>query len=168
MTRHAPAAIRAARLFGAGADAEDVVQDAFVKAYTGLDRFRDNGEFRPWLLAIVVNEVRNLHRSQGRRAARERLAWARTVPLLTGDDPVDGALSAERRAVLVDGLAGLTEAHRRVLVCRFLLELDEAETAAVLGWPRGTVKSRQHRALQRLAATVGGQVGVDEAKGGER
>lgn len=41
-----------------------------------------------------------------------------------------------------------------MVTCRYLLELDEAETAAVLGWPRGTVKSRLHRALARLAAEL--------------
>ena len=50
------------------------------------------------------------------------------------------------------GLAGLSGAQREVVTCRYLLDLDEAETAAVLGWPRGTVKSRLHRALRRLQA----------------
>ena len=51
---------------------------------------------------------------------------------------------------LVRGLAKLSPEHRQVVTCRYLLDLDEAETAAVLGWPRGTVKSRLHRALARL------------------
>lgn len=153
--RHAAAALRAARLFGAGADAEDVVQDAFIKAYAALPGFRRGAPFRPWLLTIVANEVRNLHRSAGRRAARELAAWARTAPLLTADaavDPLAGAISAERRRTVVAALTRLPERHRQVLVCRYLLELDEEETATVLGLPRGTVKSRQHRALRRLAA----------------
>ena len=163
--RHAPVALRTARLLGAGADAEDVVQEAFVKAYGALDRFRDGAPFRPWLLRIVANEIRNLHRSSGRRLARERSAWERTEPLLAlaaEDDPAAAALSLERRAELVRGLAALSEAHRQVVVCRYLLELDEAETAAVLGWPAGTVKSRLHRALGRLSAAMaaeGAEVG---------
>ena len=80
--RHAPVALRTATLLGAGADAEDVVQEAFVKAYGALGRFRDGAAFRPWLLRIVANETENLHRSAGRRAARERSAWERTEPLL--------------------------------------------------------------------------------------
>lgn len=158
--RHAPAAVRAAALLGAGTDAEDVVQEAFVKAYEALDRFRDGAPFRPWLLRIVANETRNLLRGAGRRAARERTAWARTAPLLVAGpdaDPASAALSHERRAELVQGLAQLSDAHRKVVVCRYLLDLDEAETAAVLGWPRGTVKSRLHRALDRLANAVGTQ-----------
>ena len=68
--RHAPTAVRTAALLGAGAEAEDVVQEAFVKAYAGLGRFRTGSAFRPWLLQIVANETRNLHRAAGRRACR--------------------------------------------------------------------------------------------------
>jgi RNA polymerase sigma-70 factor (ECF subfamily) len=141
-------------MLGAGADAEDVVQESFVKAYSALDRFREGSSFRPWLLQIVANETRNLHRSAGRRSAREQSAWARTEPLLAAnelDDPVFAALSHERRAQLVDGLARLSPAHRQVVTCRYLLDLDESETATVLSCSRGTVKSRLHRALRRLS-----------------
>ena len=167
--RHAPVAIRTARLLGAGTDAEDVVQEAFVKAYATLDRFRDGAPFRPWLLRIVANETRNLTRSAGRRAARERAAWERTAPLLApgpDDVPTAAALSHERREQLVAGLGRLPEPHRQVVVCRYLLDLDEAETATVLGVPRGTVKSRLSRALDQLARTIGVPHGTT-ATGGE-
>jgi RNA polymerase sigma-70 factor (ECF subfamily) len=152
VTRHARVAIRTAALLGAGADAEDVVQEAFVKAYTALDRFRPGEPFRPWLLRIVANETRNLNRGAGRRAARERRAWQQTQPLLLArpDDPADTVLSAQRQAELVRGLAQLTPQQRQVVTCRYLLDLDETETSAVLGWPRGTVKSRLRRALAKL------------------
>ena len=155
--RYAPAAMRTASLLGAGPDAEDVVQEAFVKAYGALGRFRTGAAFRPWLLQIVANETRNLHRSAGRRAARERSVWERTEPLLMtaeDDDPATAVLSQERRAQLVRGLSQLSEAHRQVVTCRYLLDLDEAETATVLGWPRGTVKSRLHRALRQLSDAI--------------
>ena len=163
--RHAPVAVRTAALLGAGADAEDVVQDAFVKAYRTLGRFRAGAPFRPWLLRIVANETRNLHRSAGRRAARERRAWKSTEPLLlAAEDPLETALGHDRRTELVRGLAVLSPPQRQVVTCRFLLDLDEAETAAVLGWPRGTVKSRSHRALARLRdelAAIRTEVGQD-------
>jgi RNA polymerase sigma factor (sigma-70 family) len=152
VSRHAPVAIRTAALLGAGGEAEDVVQEAFVKAYAALDRYHPGAPFRPWLLRIVANETRNLHRASGRRVARERRAWEQSEPLLAARprDPADALLSAERQSALVQGLARLSSEHRQVVTCRYLLDLDEAETAAVLGWPRGTVKSRLHRALARL------------------
>ncbi|GAA4371283.1 RNA polymerase sigma factor RpoE [Nocardioides caricicola] len=154
--RHAPVAIRTAALLGAGGDAEDVVQEAFVKAYGALGSFRPGAPFRPWLLRIVANETRNLHRGAGRRTARERRSWAEAEPLLLArpDDPAEATLSRERQDALVRGLAVLSPAHRQVVTCRYLLDLDEAETAAVLGWPRGTVKSRLSRALARLREEV--------------
>jgi RNA polymerase sigma-70 factor (ECF subfamily) len=152
--RHAPMAVRTAALLGAGADAEDVVQEAFVKAYGALGRLRPGAPFRPWLLRIVANETRNLHRAAGRRAARERRAWEQSEPLVARrpDEPADALLDSERHARIVRGLGQLSGPQREVVTCRYLLDLDEAETAAVLGWPRGTVKSRLHRALRRLEA----------------
>jgi RNA polymerase sigma-70 factor (ECF subfamily) len=149
-------ALRTAALLGAGGDTEDVVQEAFVKAYASLERFRPGAPFRPWLLKIVANETRNLHRASGRRSAREQRSWAQTERLLLArpDDPAEAALSQERQEALVRGLAQLSPPHRQVVMCRYLLDLDEAESAAVLGWPRGTVKSRLHRALDRLAGVL--------------
>ena len=150
---HQEVAFRTAYLvLGDAAEAEDAAQEGFVKAYRALDRFRPGAPFRPWLLRIVTNETRNLHRGTGRRRERERVTWARTERLLASSDPMDSALSSERRRVLVGALGSLAERDRQVVVCRYLLDLDESESATVLGWPRGTVKSRLHRALRRLGA----------------
>jgi RNA polymerase sigma factor (sigma-70 family) len=146
--RHAPVAQRTAVLLGAGSEADDVVQEAFVKAYRALGGFREGAAFRPWLLRIVANETRNVVRSRQRRSHREELATLPNTALAL--DPAALALSAERREELVTALAELSEPHRLVVTCRFLLDLDERETATVLGWPRGTVKSRLHRALGQL------------------
>ncbi|MGW6275879.1 RNA polymerase sigma factor [Kribbella sp. NPDC055071] len=143
---HAQMAKRTAVFLGAGADADDVVQESFVKAYRGLGSFRADSPFRPWLLRIVANETRNAVRSRGRRSKREELA----APLDVVLDPAEEAVSLERRSELLAAVRALPDPMRLVVTCRYLLELDEQETAAVLGWPRGTVKSRLHRALGRL------------------
>ena len=157
--RHAPVAVRTASLLGAGPDAEDVVQEAFVKAYRALGRFREGAAFRPWLLQIVAERDPEPAPAAGRRGgpravglAADRAAAARGRAT---DDPaatraVAGAAGRAGRA----GSAQLSEPHRQVVTCRYLLELDEAETATVLGWPRGTVKSRLHRALGAAVATL--------------
>jgi RNA polymerase sigma-70 factor (ECF subfamily) len=151
--RHAPVAQRTAVLLGAGSEADDVVQEAFVKAYGALHGFREGAAFRPWLLRIVANETRNLVRSRSRRSRREELATLPESVLAAGEsalDPAVQAVSVERRTELVSALRELPEQFRLVVTCRYLLDLDEQETATVLGWPRGTVKSRLHRALGRL------------------
>ncbi|MFE3514844.1 RNA polymerase sigma factor [Streptomyces sp. NPDC059166] len=158
---HTGVALRAAVAFGAGADAEDVVQAAFFKAYRALGGFRDGEPFRPWLLRIVMNETRNAVRSAGRaRAAAGREAFCLGPHPVIPDavDPAEATLAQERRALLVAALGELSEEQRQVVTCRYLLEMGEAETARALGWPRGTVKSRLNRALRKLEGRLDGQL----------
>lgn len=153
---HGPVARRLAVLSGAGADADDVVQEAFVKAYRALPRFRDGEPFRPWLLRIVVNETRNLRRGSSRRAGREERDALDGARLVEGTgDPAEAAVATERRRRLVAAVGRLPEASREVVVCRYLMELTEAETATALGVPAGTVKSRLSRALSHLREELG-------------
>lgn len=123
-----------------------MVQESFVKAWQGLDRFRDEAPFRPWLMRIVANQTRNTVRGRRRRDA---LA-VRALELREGPDPALDVVAAERQRVLVTALRSLRAAERDVVVCRWLLGLDEAETAATLRIPRGTAKSRASRGLARL------------------
>ena len=150
VTRHAPMARRLAVLSGAGSDADDVVQEAFVKAYRSLSSFREGADFRPWLLRIVVNESRNLHRGQSRRSDRELRVVRAGARLVTGSDPAEMAVGHERREALLGAIRTLPEELREAVTCRYLLELSEAETAAALDIPHGTVKSRLRRGLARL------------------
>ena len=150
VARYTVPAHRAAVLLGAGDDADDVVQEALVKAYRQLARYRGESGFRPWLLAIVANETRNLHRSRRRRDGLAVRAAVAAEPAPDGPDPADSVLARERREQLVERLRLLPQRDRDVLVCRFLLDLSEQETAAALGVPKGTVKSRTARALGKL------------------
>ena len=148
---HQTIAFRTAYLItGSAADAEDAVQEAFVKAYRALGRFRQGAPFRPWLLSIVANEARNRRRSAGRR---ERLALRAAEDPLSGGavpSPEAALLDAEMREELLAAVNDLREDDRLVIGCRYFLGLSEEETAATLGWRRGTVKSRTSRALDRL------------------
>jgi len=139
-------------LLGAGADAEDVVQDSFVKAFGALHRFRGGAPFRPWLLKIVVNETRNVARGRRRRLALELRVGAEPERLV---DPEQVVLDELRRDALLAAVRSLPGKDQLVLACRFFLDLGEEETARVLGWPRGSVKSRTSRALGRLREQVG-------------
>ena len=144
---------------GDASEAQDAVQEAFVKAYSALGRFRPGAPFRPWLLRIVVNEARNRRRSAGRRSGLAvRIAEDRPK----GDaapSPEAAVLANEARRELLAGLERLSHDDRLVIGCRYFLELSEAETATALGVPRGTVKSRLSRALGRLRSAIQAGVG---------
>jgi RNA polymerase sigma-70 factor (ECF subfamily) len=153
--RHRRDALRLAYTI-AGDDAEDVVQEACVKAYRHLDGFRDGATFRTWLYAIVANEARNGRRGAGRRSALTLRAAARRVG--EPDGPEDAAVAHEQRQRLLDAVATLGERDREVVALRFFLGLSEAEAAEVLGCPQGTVKSRLSRALNRLRTELSEEV----------
>ena len=148
---HQAIAFRTAYLItGSAADAEEAVQEAFVRAWLALKRFRQGSEFRPWLLTIVANEARNRVRNRRRREglaerAAHELSWQAPA-----EEP--GGATDDR---LREALAALPERDRSVLACRFILDLGEQETAAVLRVARGTVKSRTARALERLRTALG-------------
>lgn len=142
--------MRTAYLVAPEADAADAVQDAFLKAYAALPRFRLGSPVKPWLLQIVANEGRNRRRSAARRAGLAERAAAIAPREPTSASPESEVLAAEARTTLLAALGRLRDEDREVIGARYLLELSEAETAEALGLPRGTVKSRTSRALSRL------------------
>ncbi len=165
VARHGAAATRAAAWFGAGPDTDDVVQEAFVKAWQAIDRFRGDAPFLPWLLRIVVNQTRNEVRSRSRRDAR---ALRALEPAGATPDPTVTAEAHERDAAVLAAVRSLRSEERDVVVCRWFLGLSEQETATTLGIPRGTAKSRCSRALARLRvglAPLGMTAEVDDARG---
>ena len=132
---HQSLAVRTAYVItGQAADAQDAVQEAFVKAYRSLGRFREGAAFRPWLLRIVANEA-----ISRRRAAHRH---------------VNLALEQERHREVVAAMSMLRPEDRLVIAYRYWFELSEAEMAEALGCPRGTVKSRLSRALSKLRETL--------------
>lgn len=154
VARYSALAHRTAALLGAGDEAEDVVQEAFVKAFRHLSSFRRDSPFRPWLLRIVANEAHNLTRSRGRRTDLV-VRLGGTADARSPDDPEGAAVATDRRARLLEAVRKLPERERQAVVCRYFLQLTEAETAQVLDWPLGSVKSSTHRGLARLREEVG-------------
>jgi RNA polymerase sigma-70 factor (ECF subfamily) len=130
-------------------EAEDATQEAFVKAYYALPRFRRESPFRPWILRIVANEARNRGRGSRRRTALT-LRAAGAEPGDAAPSPEAAALAREDAEALARALGRLPERDRLVIVYRYLFDLSEAETAEALDVRRGTVKSRLSRALTRL------------------
>jgi RNA polymerase sigma factor (sigma-70 family) len=130
-------------------EAEDAVQEAFVKAYYALPRFRPGAPFRPWLLRIVANEAKNRARSASRREGLA-LRAAAADPGDAAPSPEAATLAREDAETLARALGRLREPDRLVIAYRYLFEMSEAEAADALGVRPGTVKSRLSRALTRL------------------
>ena len=136
------------------ADAEDATQQGFIKAHRALGSFRTGAEPRPWLLQIVANEARNRVRSAGRRHQLELRLAEGYRPGGAAPSPEAAAVASEDSARLLGLVNALSDEDRLVITSRYLLELSGGETAATLGIPEGTVKSRLSRALTRLRARV--------------
>jgi len=149
--RYQQLAVRTAYVItGQSADAQDAAQEAFVKAYYAIGRFREGAPFRPWLLRIVANEAINRRRSSRRKAALA-LRVAESRP---SDDaapsPEAAALAHELRGEVVTAMNRLRDDDRLVIAYRYFFDLSESEMADALGCAKGTVKSRLSRALKRL------------------
>lgn len=129
-----------------GEDAEDIVQEAFLKAFKALDSFR-GGDARVWMLAIVRNTAMNFLRKRKPDAAidREQLEPADPSP-----NPEQGLLEETHRERVRRAIARLEPEFRETLVLREIEGLSYKEIAAVLDIPAGTVMSRLSRARQRL------------------
>ncbi|MGE0706893.1 MAG: sigma-70 family RNA polymerase sigma factor [Planctomycetota bacterium] len=127
--------------------AEDVAQEAVVRALQAIEGFERGRAFRPWFLRIVVNVARNHQRADARRSQHEERG-ARPERTATPD-----ALERQEQAALVrDALGGLAPKLREALALRYLEELSLGEVARVLGCPEGTVSSRVRRGMARLRA----------------
>jgi len=124
--------------------AEDAVQETLLAAWDGARRKRDGTSLRAWLLGILVNRCRKHVRTAARRRKRERLAAAAHAAGLeaTGET---GHLETLRKA-----MDRLNARCREVVILRYWQGLSVDETAAALGVPAGTVKSRCHTAIGRL------------------
>lgn len=133
----------ALRMLGNAEDAQDVTQDAFVKAYRQLATFDPRYRFFSWLYRIVINECFNLIRS---RRPQEPLDAAFAAP----GNPFDGALALERRRHIEAALQRLSPDYRAVVVLRHFAGQSYEEIAVALGIPEKTVKSRLYSARQLL------------------
>ena len=142
------------------ADADDLAQETFLRAWRSLGSFRAGEPLYPWLARIATNLAISLHRRRRRRPEQsiEPLVEA-GMQWGVEDDPADHVARRERDERLEAALAGLSEDHRAVLVLRAVEDLSYAEIATVLGVPPGTVMSRLARARTELKKRLEGGSG---------
>ena len=151
----------ALRLLGHRADAEEVAQDAFVRAYRALDGYdaerRSGVRLTPWLATIAVNLARNKRRRSVDRVPPIALpspADGAPEPRDRASSPEELVLASEERSALGAALLGLPVAMRAPIVLRHVAGLSLAETALALDRPEGTVKAQVHRGLARLRSIL--------------
>jgi RNA polymerase sigma-70 factor (ECF subfamily) len=135
---------------GDQAAAEDVTQDAFVRAYQGLSKFRGEAALETWFYRILVRQAYSY-----RRWRAVRTLWT-GAELLEAADPKPTALGDPGlRQRIAAALDGLTRSQREVFVLVHLEGFRVRECAEILGKPMGTVKSHLHRALASLRRDLG-------------
>jgi RNA polymerase sigma-70 factor (sigma-E family) len=139
-------------LVGDKPTAEDVVQDAFIGLFRGLDRLSDNDKALAYLRVSVVNRCRSVHRA--RRAAflrpthHETTVWSAEAAVLAD----------EESRLTLQAVSRLPARAREVIALRYYLDMPDAEIAATLGVSRGTVSSTASRALASLTHVLGEQL----------
>ena len=131
-------------LVGDRPTAEDVVQDAFIGLFRGLDRLSDNDKALAYLRVSVVNRCRSVHRSRRatflRPAHHEPTVWSAEAAVLAD----------EQSRLALQAVSRLPARAREVIALRYYLDMPDAEIAATLGVSRGTVSSTASRALASL------------------
>jgi RNA polymerase sigma-70 factor (ECF subfamily) len=137
------------------ADADDVAQDTFVRAYHALPRFRGDSKFSSWLYRIAVNRsLTHLKRTKRRAAALDPETGARAEVeaslAATREGPHEAVLRQERRAAVRAAVADLPPRYRAVVTLFYLEEKNYKEVAEILGIPMGTLKTHLHRARALL------------------
>lgn len=135
-------------VLGNSADAEDIAQEAFLRAYQKFDSLREGEKFRAWVNRIVFRLALNRKRGHRRRLARDTAWQSMETPAM-----VDGAKEAEQQVMLNQlrkEIECLPEKFRCVLQLSLVEEMDAADVGAMLGIPAGTVRSRVHTARKLL------------------
>ena len=156
-------------------DAEEVTQDAFIRAHRGLVNFRGDSAFSTWLYQIATNLARNRYWYWWRRKRDKSVSF--DAPISADNDttlaeiipaeletPEDATVTQEFVAEIAAGMEKLSAKHREILILRNIKNLSYEEIAAILGISVGTVKSRIARARESLRAKTGGGLQMKDSK----
>ncbi len=139
----------AVRLLRDRSDAEDAVQEAFVRAYRALGAYRPDGFFSSWMYRITLNECRRRMRS-----SRPTVGLDTIAPMAAPIDLVAGAMIGERNRQLREAIDALPEHYRLVMVLFYFEEFSVEQISKALTVSVSAVKVRLHRARERLATRL--------------
>lgn len=151
MRRHNERLYRAARaILRDEAEAEDVIQEAYVNAYTHLEQFDGRARFSTWLTKIAVYEALARARRRGRYTPLDDASLETLMPRTSSPDPEHRAFGRELGALIESAVDKLGDGYREVFMLRQVEGLSTAETAEVLGLSEDAVKTRFSRARTSL------------------
>jgi len=136
------------RMLGDPADAEDITQTAFIKAYENLDRYNPEYPFFSWIHRIAVNEALNFIKQ------RQRIVELEDTHASPDNDPEDEYAQNEIQQQIDQALENLTPANRIIIILRHFGELSYREISEILDVPEKTVKSRLFTARQELRSIL--------------
>jgi RNA polymerase sigma-70 factor (ECF subfamily) len=150
------------------AEAEDVMQEAYVRAYTHLNQFAGDAKFSTWLTKIAVHEALSRLRGRGRTEDLDLILETNIHVMAnaqkTTRDPEEQAYGEELRVVMERAIGALPETYRAVFVLRAIEGLNVAETAACLDLSLEAVKTRFHRGRSLLRQELQREAGVTVAQ----
>jgi len=150
---------------GSSEDAQDVVQEAFVRAFVKLDTFQRASGFYTWLYRIAFNASSNIRRRRRPTESVERRVEASgQEPVDSGEGPQAKLQRLENQSFVQEAIARLDREHRVVLVLREIDGCGYEEIAEILGLPVGTVRSRLHRARIQLKRSLKERLKIEECE----
>jgi len=142
------------RMLGKSDEAEEAVQEIFLRVYRSLSRFRLSDRFHPWLYTIAINWLRSRKKRRWLRNRHEINSSQEIVSELSlhkhGKDPSEILEKKEGERVAQEAILKLNKKHRAVFILRHIEGLSSAEVSKILKIPEGTVKTHLHRAKQEL------------------
>lgn len=153
------------RLTGHEDDARDVVQEAYMRAYRGLRRFRGDSQFTTWLYRITANCSANLVAKRSRTRTEALPDDAPVVDARPEHDPEARASGEDDRAQVAGALAALPSKLRQVIVLRDIYDLPHSAIAAELGISEAAAKVRLHRARRRLKELLAERGALSDRQG---
>ncbi|MFC3322457.1 RNA polymerase sigma factor [Mesorhizobium cantuariense] len=142
-------------------EAEDIVQEAYVKAFAHLDAFRGDSSLSTWLSRIVINEALGRLRKRRRTVAMPENPQAQIIrfPLNPSDDPERTMAQRQILQLVEQATDSLPDVYRTVFVARVIEGLSIEETAELLGVRPQTIKTRLHRARALVRKALDDQIG---------
>ena len=141
------------RMLGNSEEAEEAVQEVFLKAYRSLQKFRISSRFHPWLYTIAMNHLRSLLRKRGRSGSLKIIPLEEKViqdKAHSWQDPALLAVHGEGENLAAEAIQGLRQEYREVFLLRKIEGLSVKEVSEILELPEGTVKTYLHRARRQL------------------